>query len=79
MINGKLYLNESNKITEVDTNNPIKWIQNYNENLKTYSDANLPEFQGGLVGYFGFDTVKLFEPNIKTSQQEDLLKTRILS
>ncbi len=75
LINGKLYLNESNKITEVDTNNPIKWIQNYNENLKTYSDANLPEFQGGLVGYFGFDTVKLFEPNIKTSQQEDLLKT----
>ena len=36
---------------------------------------DLPEFQGGLVGYFGFDTVKLFEPNIKTSYQKDLLNT----
>ena len=47
----------------------------YNENLKVHCADNLPEFQGGLVGYFGFDTVKIFEPNIQISSQRDLLKT----
>ena len=75
LIEGRLYLHESGKTTEINTDNPIEWIQKYNENLKVHCADNLPEFQGGLVGYFGFDTVKIFEPNIQISNQRDLLKT----
>ena len=75
LIKGKLYLHESGKTSEIDTDSPIEWIQNYNEDLKVHCANNLPEFQGGLVGYFGFDTVKIFEPNIQISNQTDLLKT----
>ena len=75
LIDGRLYLHESGKTTEINTDSPIEWIQKYNENLKVHCADNLPEFQGGLVGYFGFDTVKIFEPNIQISSQRDLLKT----
>ena len=75
LIEGRLYLHESGKTTEINTDSPVEWIQNYNEDLKVHCADNLPEFQGGLVGYFGFDTVKLFEPNIQISSQRDLLKT----
>ena len=36
---------------------------------------DLPKFQGGLVGYFGFDTVKYFEPAIKATIQKDEMDT----
>ena len=39
------------------------------------NDSNLPKFQGGLVGYFGFDTVKYFEPAIKATIQKDDMET----
>ena len=35
----------------------------------------LPNFQGGLVGFFGFDTVQYFEPSLKSTSQTDLMKT----
>jgi len=55
--------------------NPIEWIENYYKKHNVYSDSTLPEFQGGLVGYFGFDSVKYFEPKIVPSRQVDNLNT----
>ena len=73
--NGKLYLNESGINKKIKTNNPIERIQSFNDSLKVFNNKELPEFQGGLVGYFGFDVVKFFEPTVKTSEQRDLLQT----
>ena len=66
----------SNKLVEdVETNNPIDWIEEFQKKFNVPNDSNLPKFQGGLVGYFGFDTVKYFEPAIKATIQKDDMDT----
>ena len=66
----------SNKLTEeVETNNPIDWIEEFQNKFNVPNDPDLPKFQGGLVGYFGFDTVKYFEPAIKATIQKDEMDT----
>ena len=67
---------ENNKLVKkVTTENPIKWIENYHKSFSVFQDSTLPQFQGGLVGYFGFDTIKYFEPNIKYETQKDTMET----
>ena len=66
----------SNKLAEeVETNNPIDWIEEFQNKFNVPNDSDLPKFQGGLVGYFGFDTVKYFEPAIKATVQKDDMGT----
>ena len=74
--NNKIKYFISNKLVEdVETNNPIDWIEEFQKKFNVPSDSNLPKFQGGLVGYFGFDTVKYFEPAIKATMQKDDMDT----
>ena len=37
---------------------PLAWIENYKAQYKVPDLANLPRFNGGLVGYFAYDTVR---------------------
>jgi anthranilate synthase component 1 len=73
--NNKLSIKENGSIKNIQTDNPIEWIDSYIKNYKVLTDPNLPEFQGGLVGYFGFDTVRYFESKIKGNSQQDQIKT----
>ena len=50
--NIKVY--KENKLDEDFTvNNPISWIEEYQKKFVVLQDRKLPEFQGGLVGFFG--------------------------
>ena len=66
----------SDKLVEdVKTDCPIRWIEEFQKKFKVLNDPGLPQFQGGLVGYFGFDTVQYFEEAIKPSIQQDSMNT----
>ena len=66
----------SDKLVEdVKTDSPIRWIEEFQKKFKVLNDPGLPQFQGGLVGYFGFDTVQYFEEAIKPSIQKDSMNT----
>ena len=66
----------SNKLVDdVKTDNPIRWIEEFQKKFKVLNVHDLPQFQGGLVGYFGFDTVQYFEEAIKPSIQQDSMNT----
>ena len=66
----------SDKLVEdVKTDSPIRWIEEFQKKFKVLNDPGLPQFQGGLVGYFGFDTVQYFEEAIKPSIQKDRMNT----
>ena len=66
----------SDKLVEdVKTDSPIRWIEEFQKKFKVLNDPGLPQFQGGLVGYFGFDTVQYFEEAIKPSIQQDSMNT----
>ena len=62
-------------VDNVKTDSPIRWIEEFQKKFKVLNDPGLPQFQGGLVGYFGFDTVQYFEEAIKPSIQQDSMNT----
>ena len=51
----------------------MSWIEDYKDQYKVPDLANLPRFNGGLVGYFGYDTVRYIEPRLGESPNPDPL------
>ncbi|HEY9017287.1 anthranilate synthase component I [Thiomicrospira sp.] len=47
---------------------PLAWLEAYQTRFKVLDNAQLPKFCGGLVGYFGYDTVRYVEPRLAQSQ-----------
>ncbi len=65
-----------NKVTSTITvADPLAWIDNYQKQFHVPVLENLPLFTGGLVGYFGYDTVRYIEPRLGTSHLVDPLAT----
>ena len=40
---------------------PLAWLEAYQTQFKVLDQSELPKFCGGLVGYFGYDTVRYVE------------------
>lgn len=53
---------------------PLAWIEAFQNQFKVYKQVGLPAFSGGLVGYFGYDTVRFVEERLKSSTpaQDDI-------
>ena len=43
---------------------PLAWIEAFQTKFKVVESPELPKFCGGLVGYFGYDTVRYVEPRL---------------
>ena len=52
---------------------PLQWIDAFQANFKVPKVKSLPVFTGGLVGYFGYDTVRYIEPKLGESNHPDPL------
>jgi len=52
--------------------NPLHWIEDYSKQFKTPEIAHLPRFTGGLVGYFGYETMGYIEPRLKTDKPDPI-------
>ncbi|MFT4822113.1 MAG: anthranilate synthase component 1 [Halioglobus sp.] len=59
--------------TEVE--DPLSYIEDFQQRYRAAPDADLPVFHGGLVGYFGYDTVRYIEPRLQHSMPPDELGT----
>ena len=69
-------LESSGEIVESETtNNPFAWIQAFAARYRVPDVTGLPRFNGGLVGYFGYETIGYIEPRLRTSGKEDTLGT----
>jgi anthranilate synthase component 1 len=51
---------------------PIAWLRAYAARTRVAPVAGLPRFSGGLVGYFGYDCVRYFEPRLKLGRPDPL-------
>jgi anthranilate synthase component 1 len=49
---------------QTDSVNPLDFIADYMSRFKAPPPSGLPRFTGGLVGYFGYDTVRYVEPRL---------------
>ena len=55
---------------------PLMFIRAFQQRFRVPVLDNMPRFTGGLVGYFGYDTVRYVEPHLRASQpQHDPVKT----
>lgn len=72
----KLTLKHHDKILEeVNTEDPLVWIENYLQQFRVPELSDMPIFNGGLVGYFSYDTIRYIEPRLKQSSLPDQLQT----
>jgi anthranilate synthase component 1 len=60
---------------EHETADPLAWIEAFQQRFRVPEMPNLPRFSGGLVGYFGYDTVGYIEPRLAGGRKHDPLGT----
>ena len=52
---------------------PLAYVQEFLDRYRTAEDSRLPRFCGGLVGYFGYETVQYIEKRLAASRKPDPL------
>ena len=60
-------------VERLTVEDPLAWIEQYQQQFKVPEISELPEFNGGLVGYFGYEIVRYIEPKLKNINLEDEL------
>lgn len=64
------------QVTEqVTVDDPLAYIESFQSRFKVPAITELPRFSGGLVGYFGYDTVAYIEPKLAVNDKPDPLNT----
>jgi anthranilate synthase component I len=51
-------------VEEAETDDPLAWIEQFQARYRVAEHPDMPRFAGGLVGYFGYDTVRYIEPKL---------------
>ncbi len=67
---------DNGKVVEtLEVDDPLAWIEDFQAKYQVEGIDALPRFTGGLVGYFGYDTVRYIEPRLANVEKPDLLET----
>lgn len=65
---------ENNKIVSEQTvDDPLQWLEEFHASYQAPELDTLPRFVGGLVGYFGYDTIRYIEPRLGKCPNPDPL------
>lgn len=68
--NIKIYLN-SKCIDDFTNADPLIWIEDFKRSYKVPELNDTPHFDGGLVGYFGYETIQYIEPKLANTNNKD--------
>lgn len=66
---------EDSIVDEIESGDPLAWIQEFIKQFHVPNIPQLPRFTGGLVGYFGYETVHYIEPRLIGDKKPDALQT----
>ncbi len=66
-------LQDGDIVETVTATDPLEWIGMFQARYRAPELPDMPRFTGGLVGYFGYDTVRYIEPRLAAFDQQDLL------
>jgi anthranilate synthase component 1 len=58
-------------VESITTEDPLEVIDQFQARYRVPEIAGLPRFSGGLVGYFGYDTVRYIEPHLGDCAKPD--------
>jgi anthranilate synthase component 1 len=62
---------EGEVLESIEHPEPLVWIEEFRQRYKVPDIDGLPRFNGGLVGYFGYETIGYIEPRLKKIDKED--------
>ncbi len=72
IFSNEIRVEESGTIVEtLEHDNPLIWIEEFKDRFKVPDIDDLPRFNGGLVGYFGYETIGYIEPRLKSTGKDD--------
>ena len=72
----KIIITKNEKVVEeITTSDPLKFIEDYQQDMDVRLSKDLPKFIGGLVGYLSYDCVRYIEPKLADSEPPDPLGT----
>ena len=59
-------------VERTELSDPLPWLREYAARFRAKPVPGLPRLAGGLVGYFGYDCVRYFEPRLKAAKADPL-------
>ena len=62
-------------VESLQSDDPLAWIEDFQARYRVAEVEGLPRFNGGLVGYFGYDTIRYIEPKLSNCPNPDKLGT----
>ena len=62
-------------VEQTEAEDPLAFVEHFQQRFHTPDLPELPRFNGGLVGYFGYDTVRYIEKRLKDSCPPDRIGT----
>lgn len=62
-------------VEQKECDDPLAFVEAFQQRFKVPELSNLPRFNGGLVGYFAYDTIRYVEPRLAKTCPEDPLGT----
>lgn len=69
-------VSQDGEVVEKETvADPLTYIESFQSRYRVADIPGLPRFNGGLVGYFGYDTIRYIEPRLAKSAPPDQLNT----
>ncbi|WP_024303119.1 anthranilate synthase component I [Pseudogulbenkiania sp. MAI-1] len=75
-VNGhKVQVEYGDKVIEQHEGDPLAFIDAFQQRFRTPPVESLPRFTGGLVGYFGYDTIRYIEKRLAATQKPDPVGT----
>lgn len=60
-------------VEQVDDVNPLDFIESFQQRFKVPELEGLPRFSGGLVGYFGYETIRYIETHLADPGKPDVI------
>jgi anthranilate synthase component 1 len=68
-------LQDGQPVETATVDDPLAWIEDFQGRYRSPELPGMPRFTGGLVGYFGYDTVRYIEPRLANTDKPDLIGT----
>ena len=62
-------------VESLKVDDPLAWIDDFQQQFHAYEYDSMPRFTGGLVGYFGYETIGYIEKRLADSGKPDPLQT----
>ncbi len=64
---------EGKLLESTEVEDPLAWVEQYLDQYKVPELDALPDFNGGLVGYFGYEIIRYIEPRLSNIDKPDEL------